>query len=336
MNAEGVALDRSVRRASSALTFSDRWDHVLARWAYRRESHRVAPGLYSLGEPTDDSPVFVSANYTLSFDALRSALAGVSGYILVLDTFGVNVWCAAGKGTFGTEELVHRIEATGLGEVVSHRRLILPQLGAPGVSAHEVNRRSGFRVEYGPVRADDLPEYLRTRRATPEMRRVRFDFADRLTLVPVEVVSVWLPALVLALLAVFAGLAAIAVPAILAILAGVVLFPVLLPWLPTRDFTTKGYALGLALALLCALGALFGSASGSGLAIATSLSYLLALPPITAYLALNFTGATTFTSRSGVEREMRSYLRPLAVSFAVGVFISAGTIVAQFMAPGVV
>ena len=79
--------------------------------------HRVEPGLYSLGNPTSESPVFVTANYTLSFDALRSALKGIDGYILVLDTQGVNVWCAAGKGTFGTDELVKRIEATRLHEV---------------------------------------------------------------------------------------------------------------------------------------------------------------------------------------------------------------------------
>jgi acetyl-CoA decarbonylase/synthase complex subunit gamma len=40
----------------------------------------------------------------------------------VLDTQGINVWCAAGKGTFGTDELVHRIEETGLSEVVRSRR----------------------------------------------------------------------------------------------------------------------------------------------------------------------------------------------------------------------
>ena len=90
--------------------------------------HRVEPGLYSLGNPMPESPVFVTANYTFSFDALRSSLKGIDGYILVLDTQGVNVWCAAGKGTFGTDELVFRITATRLHEVVKHRVVILPQL----------------------------------------------------------------------------------------------------------------------------------------------------------------------------------------------------------------
>src|SRR5208283_3326037 len=132
------------------ITFENRWDHFLARWGINRMGHVVAPGLYRLGNPAAGSPVFASANYTLSFDALRSALSGTDAYILVLDTKGINVLCAAGKRKFGTDELVRCINVTGLSGIVSHHRIILPQLGAPGVSAHEVSRRSGFSVEYGP------------------------------------------------------------------------------------------------------------------------------------------------------------------------------------------
>jgi CO dehydrogenase/acetyl-CoA synthase gamma subunit (corrinoid Fe-S protein) len=155
-----------IRDTSSELTFANHWDHFLARVGYQRGDHRVTPGLYRIGRPDETSPVFVSANYSLSFDALRSVLTGIDGYILVLDTRGVNVWCAAGKHTFGTREIARRVKETDLVKVVSHRKLILPQLGAPGVSAHEVRRLCGFTVEYGPVRAADLPEYLKTHQAT--------------------------------------------------------------------------------------------------------------------------------------------------------------------------
>ena len=93
--------------------------------------HRRDPGLYLIGDPTPDSPVIVTANYTLSVDAVRAALAGIDCYLLVLDTKGINVWCAAGKGTFGTAELVRRIARTGLSEIVRHRTLILPQSWGP-------------------------------------------------------------------------------------------------------------------------------------------------------------------------------------------------------------
>ena len=62
-----------------------------------------------------ESPVLVSANYKLSFDCLRSELTGFNAWMLVLDTRGVNVWCSAGKGTFGTNEIVGRVQGEPLG-----------------------------------------------------------------------------------------------------------------------------------------------------------------------------------------------------------------------------
>ena len=311
-----------VRTATSAITLANRWDHFLARWGIRRHEHRVEPGLYAIGNPTEHSPVFVTANYTLSFDALRSALAGIDGYILVLETVGINVWCAAGKGTFCTHELVRRIELTGLGRIVSHRVLILPQLGAPGVAAHEVKSRSGFKVEYGPVRADDLPEYLETRTAAPDMRRVRFALSDRVVLIPVELVHVILPMLVVTAILYLVGGVLWSAGAVAATLAGVVLFPVVLPWLPTRDFSTKGFILGGVVALPFAIARISGSLDVAWWVLAgRTLPFLLALPPVTAFLALNFTGSTTFTSRSGVRREIFTYVPIMAAMFASAIVL---------------
>lgn len=304
------------------LTFADRWDHFLARIGVKRGEHRIEPGLYALGSPTPDAPVFVSANYTLSFDALRSALGGMDAYILVLDTKGINVWCAAGKGTFGSGELVLRVTATRLREVVNHRKLILPQLSAPGVAAHEVKKRTGFKVEYGPVRAADLPEYLKTNEATPEMRRVRFTLLDRLTLIPVELVHVILPMLAVAALFYLIGGIVHALAAVTTVLAGTVLFPALLPWIPTSNFSTKGFILGALAAIPFTVSAFTRNPDWPvWRQTAQSLAFLLAMPPVTAYLALNFTGATTFTSRTGVKREMFAYIPAMAWTFGVGILI---------------
>jgi hypothetical protein len=312
----------AVQATTSQLTLANHWDHFLARWAVSRNGHRVAPGLYALGHPTPDSPVFVSANYTLSFDALRSALAGVEGYILALDTQGINVWCAAGKGTFGTEELVRRIETVHLGEVVRHRVLILPQLGAPGVAAHEVKRRTSFKAEYGPVRAADLPAYLKTREATPAMRRAQFTLRDRLTLVPVEVVAGLLPTLIAAVALYFVGGLAASLAAVVTALAGTVLFPLLLPWLPTHNFSTKGFILGALAALPFAISVFVRHPSWAWWQQAgQALAFLLAMPAVTAFLALNFTGSTTFTSRTGVRREMFAYIPAMAWTFGIGILL---------------
>jgi hypothetical protein len=313
-----------ITSSTSRLTAANRWDHILARWGFRRGEHRVAPGLYALGNPSPDSPVFVTANYSLSFDALRSALPGIDGYILVLDTQGVNVWCAAGKGTFGTNELVRRIEAVNLKDIVRRRNLILPQLGAPGIAAHEVKKRSGFKVEYGPVRASDLPAYLQTHAATPEMRRVQFPLADRIVLIPIELVGIILPMLAAAAVAFLLGGWTAAIATALAFLAGVVLFPILFPFLPAKDFSIKGWILGIVSVLPFCIIAWFQNPEAPGwVRIGTGLAMLLILPPVTAFLALNFTGSTPYPSRTGVKREIFAYIPSMAVSLAAGILLAA-------------
>jgi hypothetical protein len=180
-----------VPRVSTALTARDVLGSWAARWGVNRMNYAVPPGLYCVGDADENSPVIVSANYKMSFDVLRKNLAGLTAWILVIDTVGINVWCAAGKGTFGTDEIVGRLATVNLAKVVSHRTLIVPQLGAPGVAAHEVSRQFGFRVVYGPVRASDLPAFLAAGlQAAPAMRRVNFTFWDRLILTPIELVGV--------------------------------------------------------------------------------------------------------------------------------------------------
>ena len=253
---------------------------------------------------------------TLSFDALRSALKGVDAYILVLDTKGINVWCAAGKGTFGTDELIRQIESSGLSGIVSHKNIIIPQLGAPGVSAHEVYRRTRFRVEYGPVRADDLPEYLRTGKATPEMRKVIFPVYDRLILAPVELVHVIIPTIIATFILWFLVGQVASLAAIIAVFAGTVLFPAFLPFLPTKDFSTKGLILGIIVAIPFSYMYALSSGIPSRATGAGALVPLLIIPAVVAYLGLNFTGSTTFTSRTGVKKEIFRYV-PIMVAMAV-------------------
>lgn len=313
---------QSIRKTNSDITIGNRFDHLLTRLGYKRNKHRIEPGLYALGNPTEDAPVFVSANYTLSFDALRAALPGTDAYILVLDTKGINVWCAAGKGTFSTDELVHQIEATGLKDVVTNHTLIVPQLGATGISAHQVRARSGFRVKYGPVRASDLPEYIKSGKATPEMRVVRFSLCDRITLIPVELILMPLPLIIGAIIISLIGGLMTAAAVVTAILTGIVLFPILLPWIPTKDFSTKGFIIGGIFALPFALWT-FNNAQDASLWLryGSAFVYMLVMPPVTAFFALNFTGATTFTSVTGVRQEIYTHVPTMARMLEIGIVL---------------
>lgn len=327
-----------VPRVRTDLTFRDHIGSVKARWAVGRMDYRVAPGLYAAGNPDAESPVLVSANYKMSFDRLRSVLAGRDAWILVLDTNGINVWCAAGKGTFGTDEIVLRVQERALDRIVSHRTLVVPQLGAPGVSAHEVRRRCGFRVEYGPVRAEDLPAFLDAgMKASPVMRKVTFGLRDRTVLIPVELVKGGKYALLVAIAFLLlgglgrggysvAGIATTGFAGAIAVLgvflSGVILGPVLLPWLPGRAFSVKGAALGLVV-----VGGLWLYAQLPGGASATPLqaaAWVILVPALASFVVMNFTGASTFTSLSGVRREMR-FAVPLQAGAAVigfGIWLS--------------
>ena len=308
-------------QTNSEITSANRWDHFLARVGINRMLHLVEPGLYALGDPKPASPVFVTGNYTLSFDALRSALKGVNAYILVLDTKGINVWCAAGKGTFGTAELVNRIQVTGLAEIVNHRKVILPQLGATGVSAFQVKQLCGFEVEFGPVRAEDIPDYLKTHKATPQMRQVKFNLADRLVLAPVEMVNGFLPMILIAFVLYLAGGWFNLVWVVAAWVAATVLFFVLLPWLPTHEFSTKGFILGLLVALPFVVYQFSQPNTTFLFNLMRLLPIGLILTAVISFYALNLTGSTPITCWTSVRREIFRYVPVMAVMAAGGIIL---------------
>lgn len=327
-------------QVSSTLVWNDRWGSIKARWGVGRMEYKIDPGLYALGMPDDKSLVFVSANYKMSFDLLRQALAGRSGWILVLDTQGINVWCAAGKGTFGTEELVRRIESSSLKNIVSHRKLILPQLGAPGVAAHRVKKISGFNVQYGPIRAEDLPAYLDAGfKATIQMRMKTFSLKERTVLIPIELVEAMKAFLLIAaaffiisgiggplgFLANAMNFGLFAVLALLcAVIGGAVLNPLLLPYLPGRAFSIKGFSIGIVIALMLLYLRDINLSLWPGKVEA--MAWLLIIPAMAGYLAMNFTGCSTYTSLSGVKREMRWAL-PLEIACgAAGIVMWIGAI----------
>jgi hypothetical protein len=320
-----------IMQTTSKLTGEDRRVWLKARLGIDRMGHRVEPGIYSLGKPEKDSPVFVTANYRLSFDALRSQLDDTSCYILVLNTEGINVWCAAGKGTFGTEELIQRIESTNLKDIVNHRTLVLPQLGAPGVAAPEVRKRTGFKVEWGPIRASDIPEYMRTRKASEEMRRVRFDLRDRMEVIPVEIKNVFVPLSAALVVLFLLGMRGTAFMILTIVMAGIVIFPILLPFLPTHEFASRGFILGVVASIPFMGRAYFANVGGaSWVVLVFTLIPALIISPWVAFLALNFTGSTTFTSRSGVRREIFRYIPMMAVTFILGIGLEVGFAVAKW------
>lgn len=317
-----------IPQIATRLTSADIIGRWQMRWGLGRARYSIAPGLYAIGKPSGDSPVLVTANYKMTFDIVRRDMRDHDAWLLVLDTKGVNVWCAAGKGTFGTDEILRQLQRSKLPQVVNHRTLILPQLGAPGVAAHKVSKASGFKVIYGPVRSNDLHEFLNNgQKVTPKMRRVTFSFGERLVLTPVELVSMWQHVL-WSILALFIlggigpqifsfsaawtrGGAAVAT-GLAGVFTGAVIAPLLLPWLPGRAFAIKGASAGLAAGLL---GVLLFNESLNWL---NSLALITTVSAVSSWCAMNFTGSSTFTSPSGVEKEMRQWIPAQVAALVVG------------------
>ena len=290
-----------VLQVSRDMARSDRLGAWRVRWGLGRDDYRVKPGVYALGTPDAAAPVLVTANYKLTFDQLRASLSGVDAWLLVVDTRGINVWCAAGKGTFCAAEVARVVHETRLAEIVRHRRLVLPQLSAPGVAAHRVKEACGFRVTFG----------------------VR----ERAVLTPVELSVAWDRRMVLAYAGLLAAMALdgdgisparavrrggpVIAAAWLAVLAGGAVTPLALPWLPGRAFSVKGALAGG----VAAAGA--AAAFRRRLSPAARLALLAGVPAVSSYAAMNFTGCSPITSPSGVELEMRRALPLQAAGCAV-------------------
>jgi len=328
-----------VCQIATTLDRQDLFGSVKARWGIGRMNYTIAPGLYAIGEPDHLSPVLVSANYKLSFDYLRRELGGLNLWILVLDTKGINVWCAAGKGSFGTAELIRMINQLQLEKLVSHRTLILPQLAAPGVSAHRVRKEIGYKVAYGPVRAADIPAFLSAgNKAKASMRHPRFNLVDRLTLTTVELTALFKPLAILTIFLFLLNLTSMTLksaaaspvillkntfsdlaPFIIAALIGTILVPALLPYIPGRALAWKGWILGVIWAFV------YTTIFAVPADWLQTTAYFLTLPIIPAFLGMNYTGSTTYTSLSGVVKEMTYALPLIIVSASLGLVALIGT-----------
>lgn len=324
-----------VPRVKTAFQWPDYAGLLRVRLGINRDQYKIAPGLYCVGTPDSKAPVLVTANYKLTFDILRKALTSISAWILVLDTRGINVWCAAGKDLFSTDEVVRRIKRAELEKVVTHNQLILPQLAATGVAAHHVKKASGFNVIWGPVRAKDIKSFLTNGlKAEKSMRQVTFTTRERVVLIPVELSHLPKPSLWILLAAflisgvgthVFSFSAAwlrgimLIIAYAAGILAGAVTTPILLPWIPARSFALKGAIIGIL------TGAGIVALFQSNLHLFGGLALILCTTAISSYLAMNFTGSTPFTSPSGVEKEMRKAipLQTVALLLAIATWVGS-------------
>jgi ubiquinone/menaquinone biosynthesis C-methylase UbiE len=246
------------------------------------------PGLYTLGHPRPDDPVLVTGNFALTVHRFVKAVQGkLNAWVLVVDSRGINVWCAAGGGFLHADAIVGALRRSGVGSVVTHHALVLPQLCANGVDGWRIREETGWGVHWGPVRAEDLPAYLEAgRKKTDEMRWVRFPLASRLEMVTVTLGFYAL--LILIPVAVFWR--HLLAPVGFSLLGLSYFYALVHPWLPGRDGLEKSVPLAL-------------------LAIAGAVAYSLILAPTSSQGLFNrILGVTALSVFVGAELQGMSPL----------------------------
>jgi ubiquinone/menaquinone biosynthesis C-methylase UbiE len=287
----------SVPEAATKLKWRDYVANVACELSLYSTFFRVEPGLYRVGNAGPASPLFVTANFTLTFNLVRRALRGMDAYLLVIDTRGINVWCAAGAGKFDAREVALAHRAFRVAEVPHRQPAVLPKLAATGVSRPELEDAYGVAAAYGPVYARDVPAYVAAGyRKTAAMSRVDWGLAKRMEVT--WFFALMNAALVALPLAVFHRLyspLAVAAVAAISLLVGA-----LYPWLPTRLYSVKGLAAAaLAAVPLLAYKWLVGAGAASLGAWAAFLAFAGIL------LGLEYSGNTSVSSPSQVRQEFK-------------------------------
>ncbi|MCP4541000.1 MAG: methyltransferase domain-containing protein [Chloroflexi bacterium] len=245
---------------------------------------KVRPGLYRVGEPDQEAPVLVTGNYDLTVRRVAKAIDGkVNVWLLVTDSAGINVWCAAGGGHFTADKVIAAVKTSGVAEVVNTHALILPQLAANGVNARQIRQETGWRVRWGPVRAEDIPAYLDAgRKKTDAMRQVTFPLTSRLEMT----IGSW--GLYGVFIAVVAGLFFRTVfwPTVIAFAGITIFYGIFLPWMPILG----GVRRGAVMAILTIVGTVIYSAAWSFAPPLTVINWCLGLGFLAFFVTSEFQG----------------------------------------------
>jgi CO dehydrogenase/acetyl-CoA synthase gamma subunit (corrinoid Fe-S protein) len=117
-------------------------------------------GLIKIGQPDKNSPVLLTGNYHLTVLKVKRALKGQNVFLLVANSRGINVWCAAAGGHFTHHDVISALKLSDIENLADHRAVILPQLAACGIEAKTIQQRTGWKVKWGPVDIRDFHVYL--------------------------------------------------------------------------------------------------------------------------------------------------------------------------------
>ena len=244
---------------------------------FREFPHRDSTGLMKIGHPGRDSPVVVTGNYTETVRIVKGALRGESVWLLVANSKGINVWCAAGGGHLTHHDVISAIVTSAVDSKVDNHTLVLPQLSATGIERQRITDITGWTATWGPARVEDLPSFLgQGHRATPRQRFMRFPLQERM-----EMAFMWWFPMVIIGVPLFAWLGGWPVGFAVGGVASMISFGIFaaMPWLRIKGrirwatfavFALIGFGFGLVVLLSAGDRSLYGlGVTGAGTILVT-------------------------------------------------------------------
>jgi acetyl-CoA decarbonylase/synthase complex subunit gamma len=120
----------------------------------------VDPGMREIGSPDENSPVFVTSNFALTYYTVESDLssAGIDSYLIALNTDGIGVQSAVAGGQFSASRMKDGFEVSGLEEKVKHKTMVIPGLAAR--ISGEAEDETGWNVLVGPTDSGRIPGWM--------------------------------------------------------------------------------------------------------------------------------------------------------------------------------
>ncbi|GAB4537586.1 MAG: acetyl-CoA decarbonylase/synthase complex subunit gamma [Thermodesulfovibrionia bacterium] len=127
---------------------------------------QVEQKIYKIGEPTPDSPLMITTNFSLTYFIVAGEIENskVPSWLAVMDCEGLSVLTAWAAGKFVAGKIANFIKESGVENVVKHRELIIPGQVAI-LSGSLEDKLEGWKVTVGPREANGIPTFLRSRSA---------------------------------------------------------------------------------------------------------------------------------------------------------------------------
>ena len=121
----------------------------------------VEAKLYDVGEPTEDSPVYLTTNFSLTYFIVEGEVESsrIPSRILSVDTGGVSVLTAYADNKFSAETITEAIKGCGLEDKVKHRKIVIP--GHVAVLKGALEEESGWEVIVGPREASGITKFAK-------------------------------------------------------------------------------------------------------------------------------------------------------------------------------